>query len=260
MTDDKSEKAETVETTTLAAPATSPTIEMIIASAVEQKLPAAELKELLALEREMRADRAKQAFIRAMAEFQATCPPIPRNHKAEFATRKGTMAYDYASLPDVVAVIDPILKPLGLYYRWPSASEAAGKLTVTCEISHVEGHSETSSYVVPVESSSGASPQQKYGSAGTYCKRQVLIMALALGTVDPDDDGCGDQPAETITDDQVRQIEGLLDGINDAKEYKRIHKSVLDYIERDRFADCPAAQFGRVMNKLERSLQAQEGT
>jgi hypothetical protein len=256
---------EKVETKPLAAP-TSPTIEMIIATAVAEKLPVAELRELVALKRDMEADRARQAYSAALVDFQAQRPLIPRGHPSDQfgATRDGRkVPRYYATIEDVAKAVGPTLTECGLACTWADTKQEGGTMIVFCRLTHRDGHFEdTPSPPFPTESNAGASEVQKAASAHTYARRYSMISALGLWDVDKDfdDDGRGDEPPETITDEQVKQIEGLLDGINDAGEYKRIHKSVLDYIERDRLADCPAAQFGRVMNKLERSLQVQEGT
>lgn len=253
MTDTKIEKVKT-------APLAAPSIEAIVASAVNDKLPAAELKELLAVYREMQADRAKQAFNLAMADFRAKCPLIPRKRTADIATRSGAMKYDYAALEDIAAVIDPVLTGLGLSYCWPSTTEDGGKLIVTCRVSHVDGHSEPGAFVVPVESGAGMSAQQKYASASTYARRYSLIAALGLSTVDPDDDGRGDTPPETISTEEAMHIEDMLNQLGVESEINRARKSVLDYIECEKLSDCPAAQYGRVVNKLQLTLDAQEGT
>ncbi len=262
-------KIEKVETKPLGAPAPTPTIEMIIATAVEQKLPVAELRELVALKREMDADRHRQAFNAAFMEFQQTCPIIRALHETtqyQRATKDGRRAAGrYAAEDDIRPIVNPVMGRCGLSISFPDHEfDEAGHYILHYELRHKDGHIlrgkgppiDAAKAVVSREGKVVQSPPQVSSSTNTYARRITTINALGLTTTD-DDDGRGEQPAETITDDQVRQIEGLLNEIHDPKLAKAKRAKLLEHIEGTVLADCPAAKLDRVVENLQQTLQAQ---
>jgi len=154
---------------------------------------------------------AQRSFVTALHEFQRRCPPITRNRTADVATRQGgSFRYRYADLDQVVETIAPILREVGLSYAWDSRVEG-DRLSVTCTLRHIEGHSVESSFVCPTESRAGMSEAQKYGAALSYGKRQSLVAVLGLSASDPDTDGRPVTAEEDrVTSEQAAEIEKLL--------------------------------------------------
>lgn len=172
------------------------------------------VEKLLAVYRELKADKAEQAYNIAFAAFQAECPTIPRTKTAKIASSKGTgFSYDYADIETIMRTVRPVLVKYGLSVSFDSEQfdEKARTLTATCRCSHVGGHSQVTSFPVPTESSAGMSPQQKHGAASTYAKRRALSDRLGIWTGDPDHDG-GEPPAPSplLTEEQRQHIEGLV--------------------------------------------------
>ena len=69
------------------------------------------LRELLTLDREYKADRAREEFAQVVADFQAKCPPVLKAKAAAFGGRE---AYRYAAYEDVMAAVRPHLNDAGL--------------------------------------------------------------------------------------------------------------------------------------------------
>lgn len=177
--------------------------------------------ELYAILREERAREAKGQYDQALAAFRAACPPVPKRtaHGQFSVTVDGVKRPRmYADLDTIQATIDPHLSKHGLSYRWGDCNigqgQADGKpltlMTIACVLSHVGGHSETATATVPTESAAGASPAQKWMSAGTYCRRYSLIAVTGIKGCDADDDGQdagGDEePGEKITEQEAREL------------------------------------------------------
>lgn len=182
-------------------------------------------KELMAIYREGVAMRAKSQYDEAVSRFRAECPPFPKRlENTQFqVTRGGVKRHTrYADLDDIQATIDPVMSKFGLSYRWGDtviSNTGDGTLmTQDCILSHVGGHKESSSVSCPTESKAGASPAQKWMSAGTYCRRYSLIAVAGLKGCDDDDDGqnAGGEAAnnETITADEVRDLGDALLSLN----------------------------------------------
>jgi len=79
------------------------------------------LYKLYAAERE---HSARLGFSRALAAFQAECPPVPRSSKAEILTASGTkFGYAYADFEQIVETIGPHLRANGLSISFDSETD-----------------------------------------------------------------------------------------------------------------------------------------
>jgi hypothetical protein len=162
----------------------------LLARAVDKGATVETLERLMALAKDMKAIRAKEAWHEAMAEFQRTCPPITKTKKADIQTTRGSYSYRYAPLDEIMEVVRPIMGGLGLSVCWSSRIEANG-VAVNCRISHVLGHSEDSGEVrMPIagaEERGGGNPAQRVGSALSYAKRYSFLSSSGLTPEDDDD-------------------------------------------------------------------------
>jgi len=180
--------------------------------ALTHNVPAETLERLVALHERMEARAAEREFAEAFAAFKAACPPVPRRaENAQFkVTRDGRQeSRRYASLEDIEVTVRPHLGKHGLSFRWANLKLDGTLLSIDCVVSHVGGHSISSSATLPFEAKSGANEQQKLGSAMTYAQRYSLIQALGLTTCDEDTDA---EDPTTITEEQAATIEDYLTG------------------------------------------------
>lgn len=183
-------------------------ISAILRFAIESKVPVETIEKLVQLKERMEDRSAAQEFCVAMARFQADCPAIKKTSKASITTNSGSQyGYSYAELDEIAATTRPILTRYGLSYTWDSAVEG-DKLTCTCTVRHIAGHSQAAKFVLPTTTKSGMSDQQKVAAALTYARRQSLIQALGLTTTDADTDG--PRVDEKVSAEQVSELEGLI--------------------------------------------------
>ena len=174
-------KAEIVDQTALAR--LDP--QALILVAIEKGAGIEALERLVALATEVRAQQAREAWHRAMAEFQRTCPPI---RKTETARIGSSYSYRYAPLDEIIPTILPVMGLLGLSVSYRQIETGAERVTVSCIIAHEQGHREESGPVsMPVmsEKTSGANASQRVGVANTYAKRYALLAIIGLA---PEDD------------------------------------------------------------------------
>lgn len=163
----------------------------LIALAVQRDLDISKLERLLELKREWDAAEARRAFLDSLSAFQTDCPPITKSDRADMG-RGGSRRY--ASLGTIAESIRPILQKHGLSFRFRQAQSAA-EITITCIVSHREGHSEETSLTASADLSGAKNPLQSIGSTITYLQRYTLVSSLGLTTVDDDDDATTHQPA-----------------------------------------------------------------
>lgn len=119
-------------------------------------------------------------IFKALADFQQECPVI----------HKGTTGYGYtyADLPQILEVINPLLKKHGLGFTQLLTEE--GLLTV---IFHAKsGECIEGTCPIPATTLKGMNDYQSFGSGITYYRRYALSSALGIVT-DKDTDAAGEK-------------------------------------------------------------------
>ncbi len=221
MTDTPTEnQTDLLATDTPAAPlaTVAPDPVAFLQAALQSERSPEELQQLHELYQSVQADHARAAFNRAFVKFKRGCPPIPRTRRTtqyKRVTDDGrTVDGSYADLEGIEKVVGPVLLDCGLSYRWIDTKVVDGDMVVVCRLAHVDGHYEDSpSPPFPMgQVNAGQSKPQASASVSTFARRYSLVSGLGLTTVDEDDDGRGEnsEPAETITEEQARELNDML--------------------------------------------------
>ncbi|MCH7724614.1 MAG: ERF family protein [Bacteroidetes bacterium] len=156
----------------------------LLTLAVEKNLDVEKLEKLMALQQQWEDKQAKKAFLKAMSEFQSKCPVLKKSKTVKF----NAVQYKYIPLGQITAQIKELLMECGLSYRWET-KYSEGKITITCIVSHVDGHSEQNSMMAGKDNSGAKNDIQQIGSTMTYLQRYTLIGALGISSADNDVDG-----------------------------------------------------------------------
>lgn len=176
----------------------------LIALAIEKDADVAKLEKLMDLQERWDRNNAKKAFTIAMANFQKDCPVIIK--------KKSGHNCKYAPIGDIVAQIKDLLADRGLSYRFES--NFTTQIQISCIITHIDGHSETTTIEASADSSGNKNQIQAIGSTVTYLQRYSLTGALGITTADEDMDGRLDQASSdnnvTVTDATMLKITDLL--------------------------------------------------
>ena len=215
--------------------------EALISRAIDNNVPVETMERLLAMRRELKAEKAKELFDEAMAKFQGECPVIKKT-KAGGSTKSGKVAYYYAPLDAIVSQTKETIQANGFSYSIQTETKESG-VKVTCKVKHQAGHNEESSVEVPLGSKTDImSASQVVASALTFAKRYAFCNAFGILTGDDDDDS---QITKTVPDEQEKIKQGfkklmsMLDtaSITELKEYKaKIEKS-------DKYTESQKAEF-----------------
>lgn len=199
-----------------------------------------------------RVDRqqAVQAFNDAISAAKGEIGPITKNRTVDFSTQKGRTHYKHEDLAAVTAAIDPVLKRHGLAYRFRSA-QSNGRLSVTCILSHVRGHSEETTLESGEDHSGNKNATQAIGSAATYLQRYTLKLALGLAAAQDDDGrasgGTIEDEMGTLSDKQADEIRTLLTA-------KKIPiETFLNYMQAESISDIPARDYDRAKTAIAKS-------
>jgi hypothetical protein len=192
------------------------------------------------------ANQARKAFDAAMAAAKAELPVIRKNREVDFTSQKGRTNYRHEDLAGIASQIDPILTRHGLSYRFRPTQGEGGLLTVTCILSHKDGHSEESSLSAGRDESGNKNNHQAIGSAATYLQRYTLKMALGLAASNDDDaKGASAAPSGPITDEQAANITQML---TDTKSNVDLF---LKWIKAESVSDIHASQYQKAIDRLE---------
>lgn len=178
---------------------TSPSVEGMITLAIEKGASVDCLERLMAIRREVRAEQAKEAYDRALADFQAECPTIQKT--AKVMNKDGrSVRYQYAPLDAIIHQVKGLLQKHGFSYSVNAKAEPT-QVTAVCKLTHAHGHSEMSEFAVPIDKEAYMNPAQQVASALTFAKRYSFCNACGIMTGDQDDDSQGShEPKEPPKD------------------------------------------------------------
>lgn len=144
-------------------------------------------------------------LLTALSAFQQECPTITKDTEG--------YGYKYASLPQIIEVINPLLAKHGLVFTQAFIKryiDMPQQLVTT--LFHLEsGESIESAIVIPTVSLKGMNDYQSLGSGITYLRRYALSSLLGIVT-DEDNDAAGEQEKKWITDKQMEQYIGKIQG------------------------------------------------
>lgn len=166
----------------------------MLAQAVSSGAGIEVVEKLLTLHERWEAMQARKAFDNAMAELRQNMPTIIKTQEASFGN--GKAAYQYEDLSAVTEALSPIMAACGLSFRWKTASTDKG-VSVTCVLSHKDGHSEETTLSAGLDTSGSKNPIQALGSAVTYLQRYTLKAAVGVAAA-KDDDGHASTPVQAV--------------------------------------------------------------
>lgn len=156
-----------------------------IENAITNKLPVETMEKLFNLRKEVKAEFAKEQFVIALSKFQNEVPIIEKTKKV--TNKDGSLRYMYAPMDSVIKQIKSHLAENGFSYTWDSTREEQ-HIKVVCKLTHIDGHSEQSTFDIPIEQSAFMTSPQRYATAQSYAKRYTLLNVLGIGTADEDTD------------------------------------------------------------------------
>jgi hypothetical protein len=131
---------------------------------------------------------AKLAFETAFAKMQSELPAITPDK--EVKGRNGDRIYDYASLPYIKSIIDPILqKKYGFSYYWSQADSPDGKMRTVFHLCNFGHERENFFQSEMLGSTTVINPVQAARGTESYQKRATLIDGVGLTILGEDKDG-----------------------------------------------------------------------
>ncbi len=170
--------------------------------AVEQNADIDKLEKLMQLQERWDAAQAKKAFVSAMSAFRSECPAIEKT-KSGHNTK-------YAGLAESIDQIKGLLAKCGLSHSWQTSQEG-DLVTVTCTVTHLEGHSEKTMLAAGPDSTGSKNSIQAIGSTVSYLQRYTLFAILGLASQEMDNDGNPETP------------QGVISAFQSAESMEKLH-------------------------------------
>lgn len=161
-------------------------IQALIAQAIDKRVPVDTMEKLLAMRRELKAEWSREQYHVALSAFQAEAPVIKKN-KIVMNKDGKTERYRYATIDSIITQLKKLIEKHGFNYSVDAKIEGRA-VEATCIVTHKFGHSERSSFTVPIDPDAYMNEAQKYASALTFAKRYAFSDAFGVLTGDQDDD------------------------------------------------------------------------
>ena len=99
------------------------------------------ISKLMDLQDRWQAGQARRSRFEAMAAAKAEIPVITHEEsRLTFTSPKGRTNYRHEDLAEIARTVDPILTKHGLSYRFRTTSQPNEPVSVTCIVSHRQGH------------------------------------------------------------------------------------------------------------------------
>jgi hypothetical protein len=226
-------------------------VAVFIHEAIEKGLPVETMEKLFALREKVKAEQAREAFVEALSAFQSAIPVIKKN-KTVMNKDGRSVRYQYASLDAIAEAIKKPLTQNGLSYRW-EVQNTPEFIKATAIVTHKLGHSESSSFEIPIDKEGFMTAPQKYASALTFAKRYSLVDILGIATGDEDTDAV-DVGKEKGAKSPKSKIVFLLRTLGDDTKTK---ESVASAVMNRTGLDLEEANYVEIVSRLEVLVQQQ---
>jgi hypothetical protein len=218
--------------------------------AVEQGANVETLDRLLTLYERWEATQARKGFEAAMSAAKAELPASIRKNKRVFFEPKDKSKpatdYKHETLDELVETVQPILAGHGLRIGFTPTSEVNAPITVTCTITHRDGHSISATLSAGADGSGSKNHLQGIGSAITYLSRYSLKALLGLAAA-TDDDGqaSGDDSSSDVVDEgQLLKLRDLIEVVEADEQKFAAHMGV------ETIPALPAKRFEEAVREL----------
>lgn len=243
--------SEKSKTSIVKSPKKDTSVDTFISQAITANVPVETMERLFALKKEVKAEQAREEFVRAISGFQSECPVIEKTKKV--LNKDGSLRYQFAPIDSIVKQIQTPLAKYELAYTWKVLNDP-GFITAVCTITHSMGHSETSDFKIPIDTEGYMTAPQKYASALTFAKRYSLCNALGISTGDEDVDAT-DQHKDAEPKSDKAKIMFLLKTLKiDTTTKETISRSVLELTQ----LELIEKNYGEIVARLEEVIKERQ--
>ncbi|POA88012.1 ERF family protein [Pseudomonas protegens] len=206
------------------------------------------MERLMVMHQNIQALQAKQQFDEALSLMQEELPVI--GERGGIKDKNGRIQSTYALWEDINEMIKPVLARHGFALSFRTPRNERG-IEVEGVLSHRAGHRETTSLVLPADTTGSKNGVQAVASSVSYGKRYTAGALLNFTTTGEDDDGNGAVVTPRVTSVQATQLAMLLERCSDKAKaaFASIHGTP-SAVEK--------AAFDQVLGMLTKSVKQHE--
>jgi hypothetical protein len=173
----------------------------------DKSIDTSKLQAFLNMQIQLEDRQAERAYNQALGRISKQLPRIPKNGRIELGAGKGSIPF--AKWEEMDKLIRPILDSEGFVLSFTSEERPGGGAVVIGRLRHPDGHSETASVPLPLDTGPGRNNIQAMGSTISYGRRYAVELLLNLVREGQDDDGKSGG-TRYLDDDQVQQVLDLM--------------------------------------------------
>lgn len=228
-------------------------IQMIERASRDPSVDIDKMERLMQMHERMLNRQAETAFNAALSAMQTELPEI--KERGEIKNKSGGVQSKFALWEDMNQIIKPILSRHGFALTFRTGNEG-NKIIVVGILSHEAGHSEKSSFALPVDLSGSKNEVQGLGSSTSYGKRYVAGALLNLTSRGEDNDGQGGK-ITALTDTQKADWKAAIDEIGSVADGEQLWSKIMTACSA--IGDVAgSAELRAAMNHKLKSLRAAE--
>jgi hypothetical protein len=242
-------------------------LQVIAEATMNPAVDVEKMKALMEMQRTLKSDEARLSFTRDFNALQNALPSIRRDGKISHAvddtgmTRSGkrAMTARYATYPNIMSVVGPLLKKYGFTLsNVVEPSPDGTRIVVVGYLEHIEGHQRVTRFPIGIDTTGKKNSQQGWGSSQQYAMRYNAIALLNIVSRAPEDDDRDGFPAQQeVVDSETGEVKSdpISSGpklISKAQFGKLVEaiadcgvgdKAVLDKYRIKKLTDLPADLF-----------------
>lgn len=203
-------------------PASQQLVHMIERFMGDPSIDVHKLEALVKMQKDARDTEAREAYYNALGQFQQLGLTVERRGRIIIRDKQNKeviiQSTPYALWEHIHQIITPELSKLGLVLSFRTGRTTEGLVEVTCVLAHKSGHQETSSMMLPLDTSGSKNNVQAIGSSTSYGKRYTACSMLNIVTVGEDDDG-KTAAGNGLSEEEVLKLANEIErvGANEAK-------------------------------------------
>lgn len=204
------------------------------------------LERMLAMQERIMAKDAEMQFFEAMRRVQMEIPRIKKDAVNQQTSSK------YTKLETLNKAVVPVYTNAGFSLSFGTdTSPLDGYMRVTCDVSHIAGHTKHYQVDLPLDGSGIKGNQNKTGthaagSTMSYGRRYLTLLIFNVA-MDDDNDGNGDNE-NPVTEFQAKTIRHILEQCDDTAKGKFADM----YGEPE---NVPRGEFNHVVGGLRKAAQ-----
>lgn len=192
-------------------------LSMLAQLAADPRVQPDKMQAILNIQKEMRAEEARRAFIAAKIRMRPELPIIDARGRIKIESKGGKAGQNtaYAKFFDLNQAIKPVLDKHGfdLWFE-PAAAGTEGRLQLIGHLDHVEGHSVICTIPLTVEAGGSKNNVQGIGSSLSYGKRYATVLMLNLDSkAAPEIDDDGVAAGKMIADNRAAGTDEEIKGL-----------------------------------------------